>query len=200
MNVFDRWRREWTHRPVTGKDGTGDRKEICFKTVLTSLLQEPLHPVATHVPLASRRNLRHWSGTLLLTPELYLVVEDVNVHHSYHHYHQNSKPPSIIFRQKCTFSHICHLKSQLSFFFFSVCVFVSIFLNLGFACFNRKLTQEKGKNQPFMKKEKSRSVVGSVWSTQIVLRLSLSSTQRNKNTISCLFFFFLVIVVVYNLI
>lgn len=116
--VFNRWLREWTHRQVTGKDGIGDRKEICFKTVLTSLLQEPLRPVATHVPPASPQNLRHWSDTLLPTLELYLVAEDVNVPHS--SYHPTTKIQNYLplYRQKCTFSHICHLKSQLSFFFF----------------------------------------------------------------------------------
>lgn len=57
-----------------------------------------------------------------------------------YHYPQNLKPSPIIFRQKCTFSHVCHVKS-----FFCLCVFVSIFINFGVACFKRKLTQEKGK-------------------------------------------------------
>lgn len=156
--------------------------------MLTSLLQEPLHPVATHVPLASRRNLRHWSGTLLLTPELYLVAEDVNVHHSCHHYHQNSKPPSIIFRQKCKFSHICHLKSQLSFCFFGVCVYVD-FSQPRVCLLQPQVNTRKGKKTTFHEK---REIPKCCWFCLINsdCSSSVSVFYPKKQEYYLLFFFF----------
>lgn len=114
-------------------------------------------------------------------------------------YHQNSKPSSIIFRQKCTFSHICHLKKPIIFFF--VC-FVSIFLNLGFACFNRKLTQVKGEKNNLSCKRESPEVLLVLSDKLRLFFHCLCHLPRKKTRIYCLVFFriFRVFLEVYNLI
>lgn len=185
-----RWRREWTHRPVIGKDGIGDRKEICFKTVHTSLLQEPPRPVATHVPLASPLNLPLWLEPLLPTLELYLVAEDVNVPHCDHRL-----PPKFntIFHYILTkvyiFTHLS-FKSQLSFFFLCVCL-CRFFSTSGLLASTASQHKKKEKKKTtFHEKEKFPKccwfcLINSNCSSSV----SLSSTQRNKNIMP--FFVFL---------
>jgi hypothetical protein len=81
-------------------------------------------------------------------------------------------------------------------------VFVSIFLNLGFACFNRKLTQEKGKEPTFHEKREIPEVLLVVWFYLINSDCSSSVPvfYPEKQEYYLLFSFLLVIFEVYKLI
>lgn len=84
------------------------------------------------------------------------------------------------------FTHLSFKKPIIFSFFFSlVCSFVSIFLNLGFTCFNRKLTEEKEKKPTFHVKEKLPKCCWFCLIDSACSSSSLSSTQK-KTRIVCL--------------